>query len=109
MVSFGTEETGVYGAIGAMHEGGATLEVQCRSANEILAGIASKHSAIDFLKIDVEGLEQDIIKAIGPDLLKNIQQIQAEIPFDFDHQLIGFRKTRSGPIVKFDKLPRDMA
>ncbi len=109
LVPFGAEKTGVYGAIGAEHEGGSTFRAQCRKANEILAEIASRHSTIDFLKIDVEGLEQDIIKTLEPELLGSIQQIQAEIPVDFDHQLPGFRRSRFGPIVRFDRLPRDMA
>ncbi len=102
-VTFGTESTGVYGAIGAAHEGGASFEAPCRRANDILGEALAKHSEIDFLKIDIEGLEQDVIKAIPPEFLGKIRQIQAETG-EFAHRLPGFRWTQSGAIVKYESI-----
>jgi FkbM family methyltransferase len=101
-VTFGSEGTGVYGAIGAEHEGGTTTQVPCRRANDIIARILTEHSAIDFLKIDIEGLEQDVIKALKPEFLENIRQIQAETGA-FDHHIPGFYKIQSGAIAKFNR------
>lgn len=99
-VTFGAEDTGVYGAIGVEHEGGKTFQAQCRNANDILAEILTKHAAIDFLKIDIEGLERDVIRAITPELLTKTKQIQAETG-EFDHQIPGFHKTQCGSIVRY--------
>ena len=104
-VTFGIESTGVYGAIGAEHEGGKTLEAPCRKANDVLGEALEKHPSIDFLKIDIEGLERDVIKAITPAFLENIAQIQAETG-EFDHQIPGFRRTQSGAIVRYRRFPR---
>jgi hypothetical protein len=64
----------------------------------------AKHSAIDFLKIDIEGLEQDVIKAITPELLGKIRQIQAETG-EFEYHVPGYSKTQFGAITKYEKLP----
>lgn len=103
-VTFGTESTGVYGAIGAEHEGGTTTQVPCRRANDIIAQILAEHPAIDFLKVDIEGLEQDVIRALKPEFLEKIRQIQAETG-EFDHQIPTFSKSQSGAIVKYEKMP----
>jgi FkbM family methyltransferase len=103
-VTFGVESTGVYGAIGAEHEGGATTQVPCRNANDIIAQIMGEQPAIDFLKIDIEGLEQDVIKALKPEFLENIKQIQAETG-EFDYRIPGFRKNQSGAIIKYERQP----
>jgi FkbM family methyltransferase len=105
VVRFGVEATGVYGAIGVEHEGGSTFEVKCRRAGEILSEITDEHPEIDFLKIDIEGLEQEVIKAIEPEMLTKIGQIQAETG-EFNHDLPGFRRSGSGAIVKFERLRR---
>lgn len=104
-VTFGIESTGVYGAIGAEHEGGETIEAPCRRANDVLCEALEKHTSIDFLKIDIEGLERDVIKAIPPEFLEKIRQIQAETG-EFDHQIPGFRRTQSGAIVRYQRFPR---
>ena len=102
-VTFGTESTGVYGAIGAAHEGGSSFEAPCRRANDILGEALANHSEIDFLKIDIEGLEQDVIKAIPPEFLEKIRRIQAETG-EFEFRLPGFRRTQSGAIVKYESI-----
>jgi FkbM family methyltransferase len=102
-VAFGTESTGVYGAIGADHEGGATMQVPCRNANDIVAQILAEHPTIDFLKLDIEGLEQSVIKALAPDLLENIGQIEAETG-EFDHHIPGFSRVQSDAIVKYESM-----
>jgi len=102
-VTFGVESTGVYGAIGAQHEGGDSYQVPCRESNGILAEILAERPRIDFLKIDIEGLERDVIKAIPPEFLQKITQIQAETGL-FDHPLPGFRRSQIGSIVKYGTL-----
>jgi FkbM family methyltransferase len=99
-VSFGIEETGVYCGVGLEHEAVKTVQVQCRNANDIVSEIIRKHNVIDFLKIDIEGLEEAVIKNLSPELLKHIAQIEAETGM-FDYQIPGFRKTQYGSIVRY--------
>ena len=99
-VSFGIEETGVYGSIGLGREDGKTFRVQCLHVNDILSKIIVERSMVDFLKIDIEGLEKDVIRSIKPEFLTRIRQIQAETG-EFDYQIPGFSKTQFGSIVRY--------
>ncbi len=99
-VDFGVEPTGVYGAVGLTGEGTQSVQVPCRAANDILSEIIRERSTIDFLKIDIEGFEKDVIRAIEPGLLANIRQIQAETG-EFDHQIPGFIRSQFGAIVRY--------
>lgn len=103
MVEFGVEETGVYSGIGLKREDVKAIQVTCRDANDVLLEIAARHPTIDFLKIDIEGLEKDVIRRMTPEILNNVRQIEAETG-DFDHQIAGFAKTRHGAIVKYRRL-----
>jgi hypothetical protein len=55
---------------------------------------------VDFLKIDIEDLEKDVIRTIRPEFLTRIRQIQAETG-EFDYQIPGFNKTQFGSIVRY--------
>jgi FkbM family methyltransferase len=79
-VQFNWEHTGRYGGIGVPH--GNRTEVRSVDSNEALERIATRHGAIDVLKIDVEGLEPALIQRLPPDLAMRIRQIYAECRFD---------------------------
>ena len=101
-VTFGIEPTGVYSAVGLAGEGVKTVQVPCRDVNDILSGIISERSRVDFLKIDIEGLEKEVIRAVRPELLKNIGQIEAETG-EFDHQIPGYDRSQCGSIVRYQR------
>ena len=98
--SFGFEPTGRYGVLNKK-EMRNQVEVQVKNANEVVQDILSKKGTIDILKIDVEGLEEDIINNLEPHLLKKIDRIFAETEFEGD--LPGFDKKQYGAIAQFFK------
>lgn len=74
--SFGTEPTGRYGRIS--DDFGELITVRCREINSVLGEVINREGAIDVLKIDVEGLEEQLVGAIRPDLLAKITTIYYE-------------------------------
>ncbi|MEK9627475.1 MAG: FkbM family methyltransferase [Nitrospinota bacterium] len=96
---FGFEKTGRYGGLQANHS--ETIPVQVRRVEEILSEILEKEGRIDILKIDVEGLETEIIESLTPDILKNIDRIYAET--NYPGNLPGFKKEQYGGVVRFRK------
>lgn len=75
-VDFAIEETGRYGGIGA--DGPETIQVECRDANTVLDQILTEVEEIDILKIDAEGVEETILRAVRPDLLRRVRLIYLE-------------------------------
>ena len=98
--SFGCEPTGRYGGLNK-REMRNQVEVQVKNANEVVQDILNKKGTIDILKIDVEGLEEDIINNLESHLLKKIDRIFAETEFEGD--LPGFDKKQYGAIAQFFK------
>jgi len=76
-VDFGIEETGRYGGIGANRPD--TIQVECRDVNAVLDEILAEAEEIDVLKVDAEGVEETIVRAIRPDLLRRIKVIYFEM------------------------------
>jgi FkbM family methyltransferase len=76
--SFGIESTGRYGGIGSPT--GETIAVRARHINDILEEALSEVEQIDVLKVDIEGMEARVMKAIRPDLLGRIRRIYVESP-----------------------------
>jgi FkbM family methyltransferase len=73
---FGVEETGRYGGIGV--QTAETIRVRGRNVNTILDEILVEADAIDVLKVDIEGLEPQVVGAIRPDILDRIRTIYVE-------------------------------
>ncbi|MFQ5449658.1 MAG: FkbM family methyltransferase [Nitrospinaceae bacterium] len=97
---FSHEPTGRYGGLykSTMK---SQIEVPVQCAKEIVRDILKKHQKIDILKIDVEGLENDIINDLEIDLFDGIDRIYAET--HFEGELPGFKKEQYGEIVRFYK------
>ncbi|MFN0065149.1 MAG: FkbM family methyltransferase [Chlamydiales bacterium] len=76
LLSFGIESSGRYGGFG--FRGGETIEVQCREVNVVLESILRVENRIDLLKIDTEGNEIQLLKAIRPTVLGKIDKICVE-------------------------------
>jgi FkbM family methyltransferase len=81
-----------------------TLEVATLSAVDRLRRIIEKEGFIDILKVNIEGLETDVLKSLTPDILDYIGLICAEI-FYFPGEIEGFRKQKYGSnITRFTNL-----
>lgn len=69
-----------FGEIVSMFDVVDTIEVECRRLDSIINGIGTK---FDFLKVDTQGTELNVLKSAG-DLLSNFKGIQVEcnhVPF----------------------------
>jgi FkbM family methyltransferase len=98
IVKFGVEPTGRYGGIGLQRE--ETIEVYCEDVKLAIDGVLEKHPYIDVLKIDVEGLELDIVHRLAPHQLSRIGKIFAETQ-KFDGELAGFYTRQKGTVTQF--------
>ena len=87
---FGVEASGRYGGIGLQLE--RSIEVECAGINEVLAGVLAEHERIDLLKIDTEGTELDIARAIRPELLERVNTIYLEAERRPSPSLSSFRQ-----------------
>ena len=99
---FGFEPTGRYGGLNK-NEMETQVEVRVKNANEVVKEILTKNEAIDILKIDIEGLEEEVINNLELSLLKKIDRIYAETGTEFQGDLPGFRKEQYGAIARFFK------
>ena len=79
-VSFGCEPTGVYGGIGMEKDQliKDVIRVPCRSANDVLREVLRERGSIDLLKIDIQCLENEVLRAIPEDLLRGIRRVFIE-------------------------------
>jgi FkbM family methyltransferase len=76
-VEFGVEDSGRYGGIGV--ETGHSMEVACVGINDVLEEVLGSAPAVDILKIDTEGTELEIIRAIRPELLGRVRSAYLEV------------------------------
>jgi FkbM family methyltransferase len=76
MLEFGVEATGRYGGLGL--DLPETIVVRCREINDLVGAVVASAGRIDILKVDTEGMEERTVKAIRPDLLREIDLIYLE-------------------------------
>jgi FkbM family methyltransferase len=76
-VEFGVEDSGRYGGIGV--KTGRTMDVECVGINDVLEEVLESAPAVDILKIDTEGTELDIIRAVRPELLRRVRTAYLEV------------------------------
>ena len=102
-VNFGWEETGRYGGVDAAFE--RTIRVTCRNSNSILEEIIAIHGNIDILKVDIETLEEVVIRSLPETLVRNINKLYVEYPFH-DNPLAATHTHRQyGSIAQFTRRP----
>ena len=94
--AFGVEKTGRYGGLGLAGE--KTIEVDVLDVNAEIRRILERHSHIDVLKIDIESLELDLLRAIDRDSLRKIRCIHLEFNGELDFAASGFAVSRRGMI-----------
>ena len=98
---FGVEPTGRYCGID-IHTGNY-IYVICKDSNHILQGLVDKHGKIDVLKVDVEGMEERIIKRLSPGLASKIGLILVEHRFRHNPLELTYEmSTRGGPVSRFN-------
>ena len=102
-VEFDWEETGRYGGVGAAT--GHTIVVPSRNSTSILDEVVARHGRIDVLKVDIEGLEEEVIASIPSTLARQIGKMYVEWVFDGNplaetHSLVHY-----GKIAQFARLP----
>jgi FkbM family methyltransferase len=103
IVKFGIEETGRYGGIGEWRE--RQIEVRCVDSNDILGAIIAKQGRIDVLKVDIEGLENEVVARIPRPLRAKISKIYAECRFP-GNPMVGTHSYRQdGSIAQFERVP----
>jgi FkbM family methyltransferase len=74
---FGIEDTGRYGGIGVETE--RSIEVTCEGINDVLEEVLDSTPTVDVLKIDTEGTELEIFRAIRPELLQKVHAAYLEV------------------------------
>jgi FkbM family methyltransferase len=73
---FGTEPTGRYGRISDTY--GEPILVSCREINPVIEAVVESEGGVNILKIDAEGLEEQLVSAIRPRLLERIDTVYYE-------------------------------
>jgi FkbM family methyltransferase len=99
MVRFGIEETGRYGGIGDWRE--EQIEVRCVDSNDVLRAITAKHGRIDVLKVDIEGLESEVVARIPRPLWAKISTIYAECRLSDNPMAETHSYRENGSIARF--------
>jgi FkbM family methyltransferase len=103
--AFGVEATGRYGGIG-VHTA-ETIRVRGREVNAVLEEVLTETAEIDVLKVDIEGLEPQVVGAIGPDLLERIRTIYVEAgEGEPVLKSDAFDRQRRGQCVRFEHRAR---
>jgi FkbM family methyltransferase len=74
---FGVEATGRFGGLSRQFDN--YTQVDCISINEVIESVISQEGFIDILKIDIEGDEIEVVKAIDRKYLDRIKKIFLEI------------------------------
>ena len=99
---FGVEPTGRYGGIGVAT--GETIRVDARGVNDVLAEIVAEDGEIDVLKIDIEGLEEAVVRAIRPELLDRVRLVylESERPLEALHA-DRFVRSRRGQCERLER------
>jgi FkbM family methyltransferase len=107
-VTFAVEPTGRYGGIVTeryVEEHGlddaTTVDVPVVEINEVVRAARDAWGTVDLLKLDVEWLEADLIRALDPGSLRAVRRIYVE--GDFPDELPGFRRSRYGAIIRFER------
>jgi FkbM family methyltransferase len=96
--AFSIEETGRYGSI-QIAPSYQTVDVKVLNITEVLDQLLMQHKTIDLLKIDVEGTEETILRAIGPKQLGAIKKIYAE--YQGEYIIPNFQKRRYGNVTHY--------
>lgn len=99
-VDFGYEPTGRYGGVGR-NDTGQSVRVECRDSNNILQEIIDRHGGIDLLKVDIETLEEAVVRRIPAPLAAKIRHILVEYRFAYNPLTETHDKTERRTVTLF--------
>lgn len=97
--SFGYEATGRYGGIGCASS--ERIEVDCLCAQDVIAEVLKVHGKIDVLKIDIEGLERNVVMSLPKAQLQQIEKIYVETYFGANVLAETHTMRRYGDVAQF--------
>jgi FkbM family methyltransferase len=100
-VNFGYETTGRYGGIGLGFP--RQIEIDCLRAQDVIAAVLRDHGKIDLLKIDIEGLERDVLLSLPRAQLERIEKIYAETSFDAPPLTETHSMRQYGTVAQFER------
>jgi FkbM family methyltransferase len=100
--SFGCEPTGRYGGVGRAYP--EKIEVNCLCAREVIAGLLGTHGKIDILKIDIEGLEEEVLLSLTTNQLEQIENIFVEADFNLNPLAKTHTMQKYGSVMQFRRL-----
>ena len=75
-VSLGVEDTGIYGGI--LSHSNQRIEVDAVEVNTAIQNVLGICGRIDLLKVDVEGLEEELVLAVRPEIVNFVDVIALE-------------------------------
>lgn len=96
---FGWEETGRYGGLG--QKTGNYMHVPCLDAGQVVENILQRHGCIDVLKIDIETLEEDVVRKIAGDLAARIKNVYVEFRFPANPLANTHQARQYGSVCQF--------
>jgi FkbM family methyltransferase len=102
--TFSREPSGRYGRMGSF-PGHEQIEVRSVDVNGALASVLRHEGEIDVLKIDVEGIEPQLIEALRPAVLSRIGVIYYETGAPQDYVPRGFDYSITGWVSRLQRRP----
>lgn len=101
VLEFGFEPTGRYGGAGLDFADRQQIEVL--SANQILSDVLRDHDRINVLKMDIESMEEDILRSLEPEILERIDLLLVEGAFPKSLLADTHRQRVYGSITRFER------
>ena len=102
---FCVEPTGRYGSL-VQRRTTTLIRVACRNLEDDLKVLISQHGSLGILKLDVEGVEEQLLRSLPQDVLENIDGILAEHPFAENPIPDTHSWYQNGPIGVFRRVER---
>ena len=105
--SFSVEPTGRYSGVGLDLD--ETRTVPCIHINELVERVVSEHGQVDLIKVDIEGAEGTVLRAIDPAAFEKIGTIAIEgdeVPHDFLLERGYTHHLHESGVHWYDRVPR---
>lgn len=99
--TFCVEPSGRYGALG-LNLYPERITVRCVDVNGLLEGVLEAEGRIDLLKVDIESSVVPVMRAIRPELLREVRTIVLEAE-SFPIELPGFERASAGIVHRFKR------
>jgi FkbM family methyltransferase len=103
IAEFRIEPTGKFGGLTARYD--ERIEVPCVAINDVLDRVLTAHGEIDCLKLDVEGMENELLRGIAPEFWPRIRAIYAENCDSSSFMPATFRRTRRYNVERLERAP----